>query len=216
MATVGDVALADSTQQAVVIQDAATASPALPSNLFSLQQSDVEGTDISGFFKGATVTIARDTSQAWHGVASLKGITTGGAQTFEQLEVRIPVAGQFVAGGVYTFSAWIFHPTGGPVLRYYLQANTGSIGTVGNITLLAGWNRYTFTRTLPNPITQQYFALRWDTGGTAQAVTLWMDGLQCEAGSVANPWTPGSIAAGVVKIADSAVHAVTIGDMRAP
>src|SRR5258708_6826918 len=198
MPTVGDVA----------ITDAATATPALPANLFALNQSDVE-TDLVGFFaQGAAasgqgpfvhggVTLLRDLAApggAWHATAACKATTDGGG-TFQNVEIRVPVAGQFVAGGAYTLSAWIYSAAGGPVLRFYLQADTGSIGTVGSITLAAGWNRYSITKTLPNPITQAYFALRFDTGGVAQAITLWMDGLQCEAGPGPHDSAPGHLPA---------------------
>ena len=226
MATVGDVSVADSAVHGVTLKDAATASPALPINLFSQQQSDIEfGALVSPDFKlggGAGGSLSRDTSQAWHGAASLK-VVFDGSFNFQPVSVNIPVS-KLVAGAVYTVSVFLrASPAQAPQLRMFWEGNDQIAGnhSIGPTSLVAtpnsaGWTRYSVTATMPNPIVDSIIGLRLDTGSTAQAITFWMDGLQMEAGSVANVWTPGSIAAGVVAITDSAVHAVAIGDMRAP
>lgn len=170
-------------------------------NYLSANQSNVE-TDISGFyvggasgtgqgpFVGGGVTITRDTTTAWQGTSSLK-VVTDGLSTFQTVEVRVPVTGQFLAGTLLTLSGYVKASAGTPSVRFYCQADTGAIGNVPTVALSTAWQRFSLTVALPNPVTQQYIALRVDTGSVAQALTLWMDGLQIEPGDVANGWTVG-------------------------
>lgn len=194
-------------------------------NLFTPNQSDVEQS-IAGFyvggaqgtgqgpFTGGNVTIQTDTAHVEIGLRALK-VATDGTGGFQAIEVRVPVVSQFVAGSTYTLSSYIYSTAGGENLRYYCQADTGSIGTVGNITLAAGWNRYSFTFTLPNLIAQQYYALRFDTGGTAQAITVWWDALQFEQGSSASPWTLGSGGVGLAASFTGAVQKLSVSFLAA-
>lgn len=193
---------------------------ALPTtNLLSAQQSDAEtGTDYSGFSLGlgASGHFAQDFTQAWHGSASFK-VTTDGTGTFQSACANVPVA-SYTPGGTYTFSAYVLAATGQtPSLRFYCQANDHlsgnmSIGQVTTITpVSSGWTRYSVTVTLPASFTGlSIIGLRLDTGGTAQATTFFIDGLQIEQNSSPSAWvlggttsTPQLVRQGEVVITDS-------------
>lgn len=161
-------------------------------NMFSAQQSDVESDDMSAFNAGSSVTISQDLTTSTHGSGSLKVITSGGAHTFEQLEVRI-AAGLFTPGADVTISAKMKVSSGTPTIRFFLDSDSGAIGSVSNISLSSAWTRFTKTVTLPNPITEILFKLRWDTGGSAQALTVWMDEIQIEEASSASDWELGGL-----------------------
>jgi hypothetical protein len=162
-------------------------------NLFSAQQSDVEANDLTPFNAGTSVTISQDTTQSPpHGTGALKFVSAGGANTFEQIEVRVP-ANLFTAAQVVTISMWAKASTGTPTVRFYCQADTGAIGTATSIVLSTTWTRYTKTVTLPNPIVQIYFGLRMDTGSPAQAITVYMDQMQFEVAAAATAWELGGL-----------------------
>ncbi len=164
-------------------------------NYFSANQSSIE-LDTSGFNTVLSTALSRDSSTSVQGSASLKCVTPGSA-TFEGVVAQVPVTGQFVPGGTVTLSAWMKASTGTPTIRFYCQSNGTNVGTATSITLSTTWTRYTKTITLPNPITQVWLGLRWDTGSVAQALTLWMDGLQFEAGGSASAWELGGLAQSV-------------------
>lgn len=180
-------------------------------NLFTAEQSDIESSSVSSSFNpGSSVTISQDaTGQALHGSGCLKVVTSGGTYTFEQIEAHIP-ASEFTAGQSVTFSCYAKAGTGTPTLRFYCQSSSGGIGNVSNVTLNTTWQRFTVTVQLPNPITQSYFGLRFDTGSTAQAVTFYLDELQCE---VTQPttWTPGATGHNMLDAEQSDIESGTLG-----
>jgi hypothetical protein len=161
-------------------------------NKFSAQQSDVEANDMTPFNAGTSVTISQDLANASHGTGCLKFVSAGGANTFEQIEVRVP-ANLFTAGQQVTISMVAKASAGTPTVRFYVQADTGAIGSVTNIVLSTTPTRYTKTVTLPNPIVQVYFGLRMDTNTPAQAITVYMDQMQFEVGGSASTWELGGI-----------------------
>lgn len=173
--------------------------PASYTNLLSSQQADIESNSFpQPDFKtnlGSGGSISQDTSIAWHGTSSLKCIVAT-AGTYQSVSINLPTS-KYVGGQTYTFSAYMWTNTGTPTLRFYCQANdliTGnaSIGSVGNVTLSTTKTRYSFTITLPTDLSPySIIGMRADTGGTAQAVTWWMDGLQIEKSSTAHAWIPG-------------------------
>jgi hypothetical protein len=162
-------------------------------NKLSAQQSDIEGLDLSAFNTNAGVTLSQDATlgTVQHGLYALK-IVTNASQTFQFIEARIPTLG-FTPGAQVTISAWMMASTGTPTIRYYIQSSTGAVGSSGNVTISTTRTRYTVTATLPNPITATYFAWRIDTGSVAQALTLWVDGLQFEQAAAASAWELGGL-----------------------
>lgn len=178
--------------------------PSLYSNLFSANQADTEepvnlaewgGIGYKVNF-GASGGISRDTTYAWHGASSLKAVCDG-SSTFNSLSINIP-ASKFVPGATYTLSGYFRASTGQtPSLRMFFEGNdliagNHSIGSTPTIHPVdSGWTRFSVTATMPNPIVDSYIGMRLDTGGTAQAITFWIDGLQIEQSASANPWIPG-------------------------
>ena len=180
-------------------------------NLFTAEQSDVEGSNLtSSFNPSSTVTISQDTTgQALHGAGCLKVVTSGGTNQFEPIEVRVP-ASAFTPGESITLSCYAKASTGTPTLRFYCQGSSGSVGTVGNVTLSTSWQRFSVSVILPNPITQSWFALRFDTGSTAQAITYYLDELQCEVAQP-KPWTPGGTGFNLLDAEQADIEGSTLG-----
>lgn len=169
-------------------------------NKYTPQQSDVEGTDMTqvSFLPGNSVTISQDTTpgNASHGAGCLKVVTSGGAFTFEQIEVHCPST-FFAASQQVTISAYVKSAAGTPTLRYFLQSDTGAIGGTQNVVLSTNWQRVTRTVTLPNPFTNAWIGLRFDTGSPAQAVTFFLDQMQIEIGPAATAWELGGLPASI-------------------
>jgi hypothetical protein len=158
-------------------------------NLLTANQSSWE-TDTTGAYNVGLLTMAVDTSQKWVGAQSLK-IVTDGSGGYQALEVRAPAAG-FTASEQITLSLYILGASAGGTLRFYCQGSTGQLGSSpSTVTLTTSWQRVTFTTTLPNPLTSTYVSIRLDTGGTSQALTYWIDGLQIEAAAAATFWRYG-------------------------
>ncbi|MDE1904952.1 MAG: hypothetical protein KGH75_00695 [Rhodospirillales bacterium] len=166
----------------------------MTTNLLTANQADVE-TDTTGFTTINTgVTLARDTSHAWHGASSLK-FRSDGTATYQGCEVRVPVA-EFTASEQITLSTYFLTDatSAGATIRYYCQSDIGNIGTVGNITLPSAgtWVRFSTTVTLGSSLPSTYVAIRWDTGGNLLAINLWADGLQINSGTLA-AWVAGGV-----------------------
>ena len=167
-------------------------------NLLSAQQSDILTPDVSGFKfgLGAGGSIAQDTSQFWHGSASLRVIADGTA-TFQSVSASINAA-TFIPGVAYTFSAYLKASAGQtPNLRFFAEGNDLIAGNarIGNSVTATptsgGWTRYTVTATIPKPNPYSIIGIRIDTGGTAQAITFYLDGLQIEQGKSVTAWRLG-------------------------
>jgi hypothetical protein len=161
--------------------------------------SDAES-NASIYFHG-TPTLSIDTAEAWQGTHGLKVTTQGGGNQYEQVGCYLPVS-SFQPGATYTFSAYLFSGSAGSTLRIYWQGDDGyptnnNVGAVNTYTLAAGWQRFVITATMPNPIPFRHTTgMRFDTGGTAQAIVFWLDGFQCETGSTAHTWIEGNTQAG--------------------
>lgn len=164
-------------------------------NKFTAQQSDVESSDMTAFSKGSSVTISQDTTPAnvAHGSGALKVVTSGGAHTFEQIEVHAD-ATPFSQGQSVTISFSGKISAGTAVLRYFLQSDTGAIGGSTTVTLTTTYQRSTRTVTLPTPFTNNWIGLRLDTGSTAQAITFWLDAMQIEIAGAATAFELGGLA----------------------
>jgi hypothetical protein len=138
---------------------------------------------------GGSGSVTRVTSDHQFNAAAVKVITDGSGG-FQYIYAPIPAA-RFVAAQQYTISAYLKASTGTPTVRFYCESSAGAIGSVGNITLSTTWTRYTVTVTMPNPIVATAIGLRWDTGAGAQAITVYMDGLQVEKAAAASTWVSG-------------------------
>jgi Spherulation-specific family 4/Concanavalin A-like lectin/glucanases superfamily len=163
-------------------------------NRLSANQSDVE-TDTSGFrtsadyliqYAGATIT--RDTTQAWHGAASLK-VVCDGAHPNEGAEttgISLPAATR-VTGSRYVCAA------AGVTIRCGLRDYTNGVKAADVLvtgTGLGQWQRVAQTLTTgASPCTD--LRLSTNCGGTAVASTWYVDGQQVEVGGSAQPWDVG-------------------------
>lgn len=197
----GDILLKfnDVGQWVLTVRADASYSVPLQQNLYTAQQADIETGPLSGpaFLTGTGGALSVDSSQAWHGGSSLK-VAFDGSGTFQSVSVNLP-ATAFMPGAQYTVSAYLKAATGEtPSLRFYWEGNDLVAGNhaIGSTALVAtptdsGWTRYTVTATMPSSITDSYIGLRLDTGGTPQAVTFYLDGLQLEQAAVATAWVPG-------------------------
>lgn len=167
-----------------------------PQNMLSANQSDIE-TDVTPWLTGLNAgSISQDLTTHMQGNASLK-VVTGGTGTFEFIEEHLP-ASSFVPGATYIFSLNILGLSAGGTLRFYCQADQNlptniRIGNANTITLTTGWVRQSFNVTMPLDILDRFsrIGVRLDTGGTAQALTFWVDALQIEPGTLLDPWQEG-------------------------
>lgn len=198
--------------------------PPVTRNLFSQNQSSHENPVDTTEWGGIAYTIncgpgggiSRDTAKAWTGSSALK-VVLGGVGTFESLGINIPVS-ELVPGETYTISAYMLATAGQtPNLRFFIEGNDGITGnhaisaTTLHATPVSGqWTRYQVTATMPAVFSDSYIGLRLDTGGTAQAITFWMDGLQFEQFGSATPWhlgrttpVPALVRGGEVTIQDA-------------
>lgn len=179
----------------------------MATNLFTYNQSTAE-TNTTGFTAVAT-TLSQDTTQAWQGTHAIK-VVSSGVGSYQGVQVFIP-ASQFAPSTTYSFSCYLYVSSGTPSLRFYIQTDTGSFGGVGTISPTSGsWQRFTSTITTGATITSTEFGLRWDTGSTAQAVTIWMDGLQCEIGSAATTFTVGGFSFPTITFAAAGALSTTL------
>ncbi len=180
----GDVVLNFNDVGAFVLTVPASAGTYFIKNMLTANQSDVE-TDTSGFTAITGATLTRDTTQQWHGAASLKVVTPGVA-TNEGVGVGRPDTA-FQAGQTITASAYL---RGAGTLQFKIVR--AGVTTYANttITLTGTWTRYQITATLPYPLPTGTYQLQITTSGT-QAVTFYADGLQIEATTPATAWTLG-------------------------
>jgi hypothetical protein len=188
--------------------------PPITINLYPDNEAD--GADISAWTHGlgSGGSLAVDSSTAWHGTTSVK-VVADGTGTYQSACANIPIA-NFSPNETITLSCYMKALSGSPVLRFYCQANdlaNGNIrvGNVTNVTLTESWQRYTVTVTLPSSLSYNGYAwteigLRADTGGTAQAVTWWMDGLQIEEYGSATPWHEGTTVPQLVRQGEVIVY----------
>lgn len=158
--------------------------PVIGTNLLTDNQAGVEK-DLTGFSSMWSASIARDTTEYYHGIASLKTVTPGSVvnEGFRTNDVSV------IASNSYTASVWM-KGAGNVVVGLYEYNSVG--GTVGSDlssskTLTSTWTRYSVTRTF----TSSGFTARIAviTTGTAQATTFYADTLQFERGPAASTWT---------------------------
>lgn len=162
-------------------------------------------TNITGWvlFQGATIT--QDAAHAQFGTKALKIVTPGVTVAGGGEGVTGPATGVGTAaqGQTWTGSCWVFSVAGGEQVGFVVEertsTNTFLTASTFVFTLNPGWNRLTGTRTLTNAsVSQVGIDLR--TATTAQAITVWMDGVQLEVGAVAHDFVNTStVAAGAIQ-----------------
>lgn len=143
-------------------------------------------TDTTGWSAETGVTIARDTTVARHGVASLK-VTTNGSTTFQGTRSGfMPVT----AGQPYTVSFWARGSGSIEARVSWFDSNmvylTDTSTQPTQFALSATWQRIVFRTTAPS--NAAYARIRITTGNTAQAITFWIDAVQFEQSPFATPY----------------------------
>lgn len=145
-------------------------------NLLTANQASVEK-DTTGFHAVGGTAISRDTTEAWHGAASLKVVTPGtaageGASTDRQAAT----AGQAYAATVH------IKGSGNLTVRLLFTDDPGSVtgSATANITAGASWSEVEVAGTAPPGTTHMQIQVFTRTDLAAQAVTCFVDGLQLE------------------------------------
>lgn len=137
-------------------------------------------TDTSGWTtRGASISIARNTTTSFHGVASL-AVTTSAGQQAAVFNVTMSPSTQ------YTVSMYIYTPSSG----YNLQWNDTSQRSCSSVNPAVNtWTRISCTFTTGSSVggTSQ-IAIQTNTGNTT-AHTFYIDAVRLEAGAAASPFT---------------------------
>lgn len=120
-------------------------------------------------------TIARSTTRAFNGSASML-VTWGTGGVLPG--VTIDGYG-FDIGATYTYSAYVWVPTGSPAVQLVI----GGVGFGGSSSLNDQWQRITFTFTATD--TQHLFAI-WPTSAPTAGQQVWVDAVQVEDGGSAS------------------------------
>lgn len=171
------------------------AGQALPvKNILSANQSDVEsGTSGFGAAGGGVVTLTQDTTQFWHGAASLKVVTDGTA-SYQGADTIIPFT-SVQARTAYTFSVYL---KGSGTVNVFVQqvgSPYASYGQLSNVVLTNTWTRYSVVATMPDTLPTGNLGLYVTTGSPGAALTWYEDGLQFERGSFLTDWVLGGTGA---------------------
>jgi hypothetical protein len=133
-----------------------------------------------------TPTIARSTAQAFVGSASLLVTSTGAATFLPNANTTVTT----VVGNTYTFSAYVYVPTGTPAVTIVAATATTTFGT--SSTVNNAWQRVSVTFKATATSTQLQLQCQF----TATAQTFYIDAALVEAGSAVNGYFDGSSAAG--------------------
>jgi hypothetical protein len=160
-------------------------------NLFSPGQA--EASDVTQFQAHNLSTIALDTTTTpWEGASSVQ-VVCDALHTFEGVTAVVPST-TLVPGSTVTLSVYLKGNVGGETVHLLLwqQSPDSGIGSSVSATLTTSWQRFSVTATLPTTLLPTGYGLQLNNGGT-QACTYWVDGLQMEASSSANPWLDGGI-----------------------
>lgn len=153
-------------------------------NLLTANQASVE-TDTTGFNVSSGTTISRDTTEYWHGAASLKVVTDG---SIANQGVATSGAATTVSPNTkYSCSAWV-KGSGSVLIRG--RDDTGTFTDSSAITLTSAWQRLTVTHTTSATAANMWLSVL--TSGT-QAITFYADGLQIEQKAYATEFVLGGI-----------------------
>jgi len=127
-----------------------------------------------------TSVLARTTSEAKFGTASLSVTTDAGAGG---RGVRTPYA--VTASAAYTASAWVKATVGKAFTIRAMRADLSTTIATGTFTATGDWQRVTLSYTAP-ATENNYVLITRDSGGGI--ITFYVDGVQAETGSVATPY----------------------------
>lgn len=167
-------------------------------NYLSPNQSLGAEEDLQGFVAVNNSVISQDATEVCPLAGGLGGslkVVCSGAQAFQAVEARIPVGViPGINGAQITISIYAKASAGTPTLRFFVQGAGSALGSTTTIGLTTSWQRFTWTATMPNPVTGGFLGIRLDTGTPAQAVTFWLDGLQIEKAASASNWQLGGAA----------------------
>lgn len=157
-------------------------------NLLTDNQADIE-TNTTGFSSLNSAILTRDTTEFWHGIASLKSVTPGSVinEGFSTNNISVTSSKEYAA------SVWI--KGSGTVTLGLVEKNSGGtiIGTEEQpITLSSTWTRYEVNKTFGVTGVNAAISVYTDS---AQAITFYTDGLQLEQGASATAWTLPSVIA---------------------
>jgi RHS repeat-associated protein len=139
----------------------------------------------SGWTAVSGATLASDSTIAKFGSSSLKVTTTTNGQ-------GASASATVSASTTYTFSAWVDCPsacvTAGTVVQpswgEYIGGTLNNTKTGSTQTLVAGWNKVSFSQTTAASITSVTAAIKV----TSHPSVIYFDGAQLEAGNVATPF----------------------------
>lgn len=150
-------------------------------------------TNTTGWDAYAGATVTRDATQAKFGAYALKVVTPGVANN-EGMTPNSPTGHvATTTGTTLTGSMWVYTASGGEVVvlaldefdsgHAYLRSTVSS-----TVTLTAGWQRMTVSATMGVSAAYAGLSFRTRTSGAAQAITVWLDGIQLEALAYATPY----------------------------
>lgn len=142
-------------------------------NLLTANQASAE-TDTTGFaVVGSGVTITRDTTKSWHGLASLK-VVCDGSVSGQGIYVWITKS----SGSAVNYAGQV-RSTGTGTVMVYLSGNydAGTNSSNTTLTMNNSWQKGICARTCGVNDTMVNLVIKTTS---TQAVTFWIDGLQLE------------------------------------
>lgn len=149
-------------------------SPGSPVNILTGDSYNFDGGTVGSWVASGTVlpTVANDNSRSWSGTRSMK-ITWAGSGSFPQAQLQFSGA---TIGQTYTFSCWLYVPTGSPDVRI----GGGSITTALNSTKDTWFPlAVTFTAASTTP------TVFVRSSGTPAASVMWVDSAYVNVGALA-------------------------------
>lgn len=152
-------------------------------NLLTANQSSVE-TDTTGFNATAGATLSRDTTEHWHGSASLKIVCDG---TSTNQGFYVSTSTNAAQSTTYTASIYL-KGTGTVNVDFYHNPNVSPIATQ-TVSLTDSWQRVILTGTTR---TEDYPLRIYVRTDSAQAITFYADGLQIEQKPYVTSFTDGT------------------------
>ena len=156
-------------------------------NLLTANQSSVE-TDLTGFTALDAATLTRDTVEHWHGIASLKVVTSGtvnGVRGGARTDAITALANTSFSGSVWAKGV-------GTVRVYLKDATNGVTSNIVTLSLTSSWQRVVCKLTTgASAVTDLGLYMEEDVADSA--LTFYVDGLQIEQRNYTTSWTLGGL-----------------------